>query len=265
LSNLDGINPDEKVFHRIRSTFNKINGELVLTNKGIVFLKTAGMFGRSRERLHFFNFDEIHGVRSEKKGVFGRSVAVDHQSPKWGNRTLLYSCSQQNATEFLGALKILKLRMKTPEETESLLLSLIKPKGEADLLEISKTPQLRVLIARLHRLGPGKISDSRLLDTVKKIVVHLISKGDLDGIITDENRYVSNVILARKSVQYQVVVDFASLFSQLENKGIVLQTLECPSCNGKLEYPKNGDEIICQFCSATVYAVDVFKKFKDML
>ena len=110
-----------------------------------------------------------------------------------------------------------------------------------------------------------KIPDNQVFNRVKETVVHLISRGDLDGIITDENRYVSNVMLARKTVQYQVVVDFASISSQLENKGIVLQTLECPSCNGKLEYPKNGDEIVCQFCGASVHAVDIFKKFKDLL
>jgi len=265
LSNLDGINPDEKVFHRIRSTFQNFNGELVLTNKGIVFLKTAGMFGRNRERFHFFNFDEIHGMRSEKKGVFGRNIAVDHQSPKWGNRTLLYSCTPQDAIDFLGAYELQKMYIKTPEETESMILRLIKPKGEADLLEVSSNPELRMLIARLHRMNQASISDNQVLKTVRDVVAHLILKGDLDGILTEENRYVSNVILARKTVQYQVVVDFASIYSQLENKGIVLQTLECPSCNGKLEYPKNGDEIICQFCNATVHAVDVFKKFKDLL
>ena len=157
------------------------------------------------------------------------------------------------------------MHMKTPEETESMILRLIKPKGEADLLEVSNTPQLRMLIARLHGMNQASISDNQVLKTVRDVVAHLILKGDLDGIITEENRYVSNVILARKTVQYQVVVDFVSIYSQLENKGIVLQTLECPSCNGKLEYPKNGDEIICQFCGATVHAVDVFKKFKDLL
>ena len=158
-----------------------------------------------------------------------------------------------------------KSQLKVPEETESLILSLIKPKGEADLLEIAKNPKLRLLVAQLHRVPNEKIPDNQVFKTVKDIVIHLISRGDLDGIITDENRYISNAMLARKTVQYQVVVDFASIYSQLENKGIMLQTLECPSCNGKLEYPKNGEEITCQFCGAAVHAVDVFKKFKDLL
>jgi len=73
------------------------------------------------------------------------------------------------------------------------------------------------------------------------------------------------MMLARKTVQCQVVLDFHSIYSQLENKGIVLQTLERPSCNSKFEYPKEGDTVVCQFCGAAVHAVDVFKKFKDLL
>jgi len=265
LSKLDGINPDERVFYRTKSTFQNINGELIITDKGIVFLKSAGFLGKGRERLHYFGFDDIHGIRSEKKGLFKHYIALDHRSLSWGNRTYRYSCSQQDVSAFLSAVQLQKSYLKIPEEIESVILSMIKPKGEADLLEISKNPKVGSLIARLHRINQGKISDTQVFKQVKDVVIRLISKGDLDGIITDENRYVSNVILSRKTVQYQVVVDFASIFSQLENKGIVLQNLECPSCNGKLEYPKNGDVITCQFCGASVHAVDVFKKFKNLL
>jgi DnaJ-class molecular chaperone len=133
------------------------------------------------------------------------------------------------------------------------------------LRQVAKNGNVRSLIARLYSIDPSRLPDIEALNIVRDIVVSLISKGNLDGIITDENRYISNVMLARKTVQYQVVLDFHSIYSQLENKGIVLQTLECPSCNGKLEYPKEGDTVVCQFCGATVHAVDVFKKFKDLL
>ena len=265
MSKLDGINPNERVFHRIKTKYQNINGELVVTNKGIIFLKTSGAFGRGRERLHFFAFDDLHGIRSEKKGLVGRYVAIDHRSLSWGNRTYRYACSQQDVSQFLRAVELQKSHLKVPEQIESTILSLIKPKGEAELFEVSQNPNLRTLISRMQGIPHDTISDNQVLKAVKAIVVHLISKGELDGIITDEDRYISNVMLARKTVQYQVVVDFASIYSQLENKGIVLQTLECPSCNGNLEYPKNGDEIVCQFCGATVHAVDVFKKFKDLL
>jgi hypothetical protein len=265
LSKLEGINPDEQVFHSMRCTFQKFKGELVITDKGIVFLRSSGMFGTGRERMHFFVFEEIHGIRAEKKGLLGSSIALDHRTLSWGNRTYRYACSQLDANEFLGALALQKSQLRAPEETESMILSLIKPKGEAELLEVSRNPKLRPLIARVYHNTQEKIPDIQFFNAVKNIVVRLISRGDLEGIITDENRYISNVLLARKTVQYQVVVDFASIHSQLENKGIILQTLECPSCNGKLDYPENGDTIVCQFCGATVHAVDVFKKFKDLL
>jgi hypothetical protein len=215
--------------------------------------------------MHYFVFDEIHGIRTEKKGLFGHYIALDHRSLSWGNRTYRYACSQHDANEFLRAIEIQKSQLNAPEVTESKILSLIKPKGEADLLTVAKNSQVRLLIARLHSIDPRTISDNQVFKTVRAIVVRLISRGDLEGIITDENRYVSNVMLARKTVQYQVVLDFATIYSQLENKGIVLQTLECPSCKGNLEYPKDGDVVNCQFCGATVHAVDVFKKFKDLL
>ena len=87
LSKLDGINPDERVFHRIHCTYQKFNGELIITDKGIVFLKYSGRFVTSRERMHYFVFDEIHGIRTEKKGMFGNYIALDHRTLSWGNRT----------------------------------------------------------------------------------------------------------------------------------------------------------------------------------
>lgn len=230
-----------------------------------MFIKYEGALVRRGQRIHDFPFEDIKGIRIEKKGLFGNSIAIDSSSLAWGNRTYNYGCSESEAKIFLAMFENQKLLLKTPEELETAILSLVKPKGEADLMDISKSHKIRLLTARLKEIDPNKIPDIQVFNTVKDLVVQLIAKGSLDGIITDENRYVSNVLLARKSVQYQVVLDFASIHAQLENKGIVLQTLECPSCNGKLEYPKDGDVINCQFCGATVHAVDVFKKFKDLL
>jgi hypothetical protein len=265
LSQLSGINPDERVVCTLGCSYQKFTGELVLTNKGVVFLRATGMFKTGSERLHYFGFDDLEGIRVEKKGLFGACIAIDQRSLAWGNRTYRYSCSESNAQQFLDAVENQKLQLKTPDEIDSVILSLVKPKGEADLRQVAKNGKVRSLIARLYSIDPSKLPDIEALNIVRDIVVSLISKGNLDGIITDENKYISNVMLSRKTVQYQVVLDFHSIYSQLENKGIVLQTLECPSCNGKLEYPKEGDTVVCQFCGATVHAVDVFKKFKDLL
>ena len=265
MSQLSGINPDEKVVHIMGCNYQKFTGELVLTNNGVVFLRATGVFKTGRERLHYFGFEDLQGIRIEKKGLLGACIAIDHRSLAWGNRTFRYSCSESDARLFLTAVEKQKLQLKTPGEIGSLILSLVKPKGEADLREVAKNGKVRSLIARLRNIDPGRIPDTEAFNFVRDIVVSLISKGSLDGIITDENRYISNVMMVRKTVQYQVVLDFHSIYSQLENKGIVLQVLECPSCSGKLEYPKEGDTVVCQFCGATVHAVDVFKKFKDLL
>ena len=263
MSNKSGLNRDERVFHRIRCSYQKFKGELVITNKGIVFLKATCFTGSGRERLHFFSFDEIQGLRTEKKGFTKHNIAIDHRSLAWGNRTYRYFCSQRDANQFLGAVELQKIHLDAPSEIETRILSLVKPKGEANLHEIAKDLTIQKLVTRLY--GSKAMNQSQIFDYVKKITINLITQGKLDGIITDDNQYISNTLLARKSVQYQVIVDFNSLHSQLENKGIVLQTLECPSCNGKLEYPKEGDTINCQFCGATVHALDIFKKFKELL
>jgi hypothetical protein len=265
LSKIEGLNSDERAVHVSRCKYQKFSGDLVITNKGVVFIKYEGAFVRRGQRIHDFPFESIRGIRMEKKGFFGSSIAIDGTSLAWGNRTYNYQCSESEANIFLAVFKNQRTLLKTPGEIETTILSLVKPKGEADIAELSKNMRVRELVARLQGLTWDRLPDSWAFSAVRDIIVKLIAKGDLDGIITDENKYISNALLARKSVQYQVVMDFASLYSQLENKGIVLQTLECPSCNGRLDYPKDGDVIKCQFCGATVHAVDVFKKFKDLL
>jgi hypothetical protein len=265
LSKLEGINPDERAVHVAKCRYQKFSGDLVITDKGVVFIKYEGAFVRRGQRIHDFPFEDIKGIRHEKKGLFGNSIAIDSTSLAWGNRTYNYGCSESEVKIFIAMFENQKLLLRTPGDLETAILSIVKPKGEADIMEVSKTHKVRLLVSRLKGIDPRKISDIQVFNTVRDIIVKLIAKCDLDGIITEENRYVSNVMLARKSVQYQVVLDFASIHSQLENKGIVLQTLECPSCKGNLEYPKDGDVINCQFCGATVHAVDVFKKFKDLL
>ncbi|MFW9868494.1 MAG: PH domain-containing protein [Candidatus Thorarchaeota archaeon] len=265
MSKIEGINPDERVVYALRCRLQKFAGDLVVTDKGIVFIKYEGTFITRGKRLHDFPFETLGGIRIEKQGLFGTNIAIDTRDLAWGNRTHRFSCSDSDAKRFIAVVENQKQLLKTPEEVETIILSLVKPKGEADLMEVSRNLQIRDLIARLQGLTHDRLPDIWAFNAVRDIVVKLIAKGSLDGIITDDNKFVSNALLARKSVQYQVVLDFASIYSQLENKGIVLQTLECPSCNGKLEYPKDGDTTTCQFCGATVHAVDVFKKFKELL
>jgi hypothetical protein len=304
LAKLEGLNSDESVFHSIRCTYQNIKGELVVTNKGVVFLQITGILEKGRERLHQFDFDEIHDLQSDKKGLglFKHSIMLDHRSPSLGNHTYQYSCNQYKVNLFLALFERQKLILQTPNEIESTIQKLTKPKGDADLLEIVKNPKMRSyflavfleeietailslvksksivdlvevaknqqvesLIVRLHGSSKGKISQEQVFNTVKDLVSHLISRGDLEGIVTDEGSYVSKALLAQEKVPYQILADFASIHSQLKNKGIIIHTLECPVCNIKSVYPQSGEVTICQFCGTIIQAIDIFKKFKDLL
>ncbi|MFW9889153.1 MAG: PH domain-containing protein [Candidatus Thorarchaeota archaeon] len=265
MSQPEGINPDERVIFNASCNYRNFKGDLFVTNRRLVFLKKSGRLGTGREVFHDFLFADLQGIRTEKKGLLGVNLAIDHHNPTRGILTYRYSCSANDAKELLRAIKTQMKRSGTPEELEALIMSLIKPKGEADLHAVAMDPNVRKLVARVQGVATKTLSEDQYFLNVKNTVVRLITTCQLDGIITEDDTYMSNAMLGRKSVQYQVVVDFNTLYAQLENKGIVLQTLECPSCNGKLEYPKDGDTIVCQFCNANVHALDIFKKFKDIL
>ncbi len=102
------------------------------------------------------------------------------------------------------------------------------------------------------------------MEQLREDVAELIADEELDGVLENDT-FIARTKLSRKTVQYHVTIDFNSLISQLKNKGIVLQKIDCPSCGGDLELPESGDSIVCKFCSSTVHATDVFEKFKALL
>lgn len=63
----------------------------------------------------------------------------------------------------------------------------------------------------------------------------------------------------------QVVIDFSFLKSAAEKGGIILTTVSCPYCGGRVELPKAGDTLRCVYCNKLVYATDIFAKLKDLL
>ncbi len=280
LSVIKGLNPDEKFLASARCSFRIYatggivkdgkysNGTLYITRKGIVYIETSGFLGTGRIRRHSFKFSDID-ARIEDRGVRGAIsgnvfLVIDHTSPK-GIMTHRYSLVNTHALRLLRVINVQRGRVSAPADLERAILRLVKPRGEVVLNNVAGEPSLRPLVARLHGVKATSVKMSNILSQVHHTVTSLIADGRLDGIITEDGKYVSNVMLTRKTIQYHVTIDFTSLFSQLENKGIVLQTIECPSCSGKLEYPKSGDTVVCQFCGSTVHAVDIFKKFKGLL
>jgi hypothetical protein len=277
---IKGLNPDEKFLAFARCSFRIYatggiikdgkysNGTLYVTRKGIVYIETSGFLGTGRTRRHSFKFSDID-ARIEDRGVRGAIggnvfLVIDHTSHK-GIKAYRYSLGNTHALKLLKVINVQRGRVSAPADLEREILRLVKPRGEVLLSNVAGESLLRPLVARLHGVTATRVKMSHILRQVHHTVTSLIADGRLDGIITEDGKYVSNVMLARKTIQYHVTIDFTSLFSQLENKGIVLQTIDCPSCNGKLEYPKSGDTVVCQFCGSTVHAVDIFEKFKGLL
>lgn len=252
------------------STFGEwLGGEVILTQKGVVFLEAAGLFHTSRRRHHSYPFDQILGVRIESRGITGALsgeafLAID-VSTAAGAKTYKYSCHRGDAERLCGRISGLIQRKQVSEELKKELLRLVKPKGEADLREIARFPSVRTLAARFWNRPPASLQDESVIALVVDLARLLISEGLMDGIIDASGKWASSIMLSRKSVQFHVTIDFTSLLAQLKNKGILVQSIECPSCHGMLDCPDSGSTFKCKYCNATVHAMDLFEKFKGLL
>jgi hypothetical protein len=304
MQKLEGITPEESIFHTVRCTHENHWGDLVITDKGIVFLEIKGMLGQGRERLHEFAFDEIEQIKAKKKnsGLFKHSIAINYHNSHSEAKTYYFSCEKYKAKLFQALYEQQKLTLKTPEESASAIESLSKFKRYGDLLNVAKNPkmkpyvttfflekteatiqsqlrnrshvdlyevaknkQVHSLIARMHETDPKQLSKDQVYHTVTDIVSHLISQRDLDGIINSVGGYVSNRSLERTKVPYEMLADFETIFAQLHENGFLIWKLECPTCFRTIKYPKRGKETTCQFCGNPITALDVFKKVKDLL
>ncbi len=278
----EGLNIGEKVVDSTRAAYlirstqkywsgveQWLYGEIVLTQMGVVFLESTGIFKRGRRRHHSIPYDRISGVRTESRGITGlftsqQFLCIDANTPT-GPHTYRYSCNNSDATRLSNRIIRTLQARDARAALDSELVRLIKPNGEVKLSDVSKAPTIRNIVRQMQKRSTPNLSDDEILAIVTDEVRSLISTGKLDGIIDDEGNFVSTLMLSRRSVQYQVTIDFTTLYSQLQNKGIILQTIECPSCGGKLDYPKEGSVLTCRYCGALVSAIDIFEKFKKIL
>lgn len=276
----EGLNIGEKVWASVNAQYQSIEtihpgydkeiltfGELVLTQNGVVFIEIRGTFNVKHIRHHSYDYDSIKAVRTESRGLTGsltgeEFLVVDIEDP--GNVLCLkYSCKKESCVRIKKLLAD-KLSLKSAVESfEKELLRQIKPVTEVDLREVANTAAVRTAIASI--LNRNDLTETIVLNAVIDKVRSLIAEGMLDGVIDSSGMYTSTLTLSRKSVQYQVAIDFNGIFTQLKGKGIVLESLECPSCNGSLQYPESGSVVTCTFCGATVSAMDVFEKFRSLL
>jgi hypothetical protein len=279
-------------------------GDLVLTDRGVSYLQIKGILGEGHERLHKFDFDNISRIGTKRKisGIYRHGVVIGRQGEASINNSFYYSCEKHKAVLFHSLFERQRLLLETPGEMTSTIQSLAMIKRNADLLKVAKNPKLRSyffaftldkledeilsilryrfevdlfeltgnkeihsLVALLHESDTRKVPKDQTYHTILDLVENLISRGELEGIITDLGTYVSNKALDRIPVQYDTIADFKTIFSQLHEKGILVWAIECPSCSRKIKYPKIGKTAECQFCGGTIYARDVLKKFVDLL
>ena len=59
-----------------------------------------------------------------------------------------------------------------------------------------------------------------------------------------------------------VIVDFARILEAAHGRGIILDTIECPSCKASISLPGSGDTFQCEYCGKSIRATDIFEKLK---
>ncbi|MHA2353161.1 MAG: hypothetical protein ACXABX_08590, partial [Candidatus Thorarchaeota archaeon] len=151
------------------------------------------------------------------------------------------------------------------DKIETELLKRLKHRFDVDLFDVAMSKQIHSPIALIHESDPKKIPKEQVYNAVTDLIDHLILRGELDGIITELGKYVSRKALERIAVPFDMVADFKTIFAKLNEKGILIWALECPTCHRKIKYPKKGKKISCPFCIETIHAKDVLKKFVDLL
>jgi len=101
---------------------------------------------------------------------------------------------------------------------------------------------------------------------VEDVLGNLIEKGELDGVVSPEKAgFLSKTLLQTETLHRHYHVDFNQLAKQLLDKGLILKTIECPNCSGKVDFPREGNMIECSFCKKQIYATDVFERFRELL
>ncbi|MFW9888583.1 MAG: PH domain-containing protein [Candidatus Thorarchaeota archaeon] len=82
----NGLNSDEQAILTEKCSFidevgRERSGDLVITQSRLIFLKSAGLFGSGRERLHAIDYESIRGIRIETPGWIGARLCIDYETP----------------------------------------------------------------------------------------------------------------------------------------------------------------------------------------
>lgn len=141
---------------------------------------------------------------------------------------------------------------------DKLLFEYAKSRGKFRFTEL--LPQISNLASKLRYLK----SEQEQIKYIINNLTQLIVDDKLKGVINpSRGMFVSDMMVGTETVQYNV--DFSSLAKLLLDKGLVVQTLECPHCSGRIGWPVSGNTTTCENCGREVYAVDTFEKFRGLL
>lgn len=120
MSSHEGLNYGEQVVASIRCDYigdvgRGKGGELVLTQNGLVFLESTGLFRTGRRRHHSCDYQSMRAVRIEAPGWIGAHLCIDCTGPI-GLETLRYKLSQAEALFIKEAIRIAVQALPQPSE-----------------------------------------------------------------------------------------------------------------------------------------------------
>lgn len=91
-------------------------------------------------------------------------------------------------------------------------------------------------------------------------------KQRIEGLALSVKEHLSKVDRVRTTTP--IHLDIGQLLDALKEKGVILETIECPNCKGMLEIsklPKNEEIFKCKHCNKPILVVNIFERFKEIL
>ena len=111
-----------------------------------------------------------------------------------------------------------------------------------------------------------ELSDLSTVDPGNLDIVGPVDLIELKEELEARGRKCREVNEAKKRMdRVHLVLDFSFLKEQLGKGGLVVQTIKCPTCGANVDLPQEGNTTKCGYCQSTIYAADLFEKFKAML
>jgi ribosomal protein S27AE len=86
-----------------------------------------------------------------------------------------------------------------------------------------------------------------------------------DKVTASVKARLESVEAEKKRERVQIVLDFSSLKTYMEQGGLVLQKVKCPECGGPIKLPQSGNQTFCEHCGSSIIANDIFEKIKNLI